>query len=109
MTDFLSLAQGGSQKFGDHFDLAELRPGDELRVVTGHTEYRFAMLDRRDADLTCSRPDRPHTRARIMGCTFGHSSSIKPDHLFCGGNLEFSYQLDGKSMTHRTTAIKAIY
>jgi len=44
-----------------------------------------------------------------MGCTFGRSSSIKPDHLFCGGNLELSYRLKGTAMTHRTTAIKEIH
>jgi hypothetical protein len=44
-----------------------------------------------------------------MGCTFGLSSSIKPDHLFCGGNLELSYQLDGAPMTHTTTTIKEIH
>jgi hypothetical protein len=44
-----------------------------------------------------------------MGCTFGRSSSIKPDHLFCGGNLELGYRLKGAAMTHRTTAIKEIH
>jgi hypothetical protein len=67
------------------------------------------MIGSRDADLTSSRFDRPHARVKIAGCTFGNSSSIKPDHLFCGGNLEFTYELDGQPMVHKTTAIKAIY
>jgi hypothetical protein len=80
-----------------------------LKVVTQHTDYLFGIVDGRDADLECSRADRPSGRVKIMGCTFGKSSSIKPDYLFCGGNLEFTYELDGVAMVHKTTAIKAIY
>jgi hypothetical protein len=109
MADFGSFVESSSARFGDQFDLRELRSGDELRVVTLHTEYIFAMLNDRSADLTTSRPDRPQARVKIAGCTFGASASIKPDHLFCGGNLEFNYELEGQRMTHRTTAIKAIY
>lgn len=106
MSDLSSLAKPG--ELGDEFDLRQLQTGDELRVVTQHTEYVFTMLSDRSADLTTSRPDRPRTRAKIMGCAFGQSSSIKPDHLFCGGNLEFTYELNGQAMTHTTTGIKAI-
>jgi hypothetical protein len=109
MSDFVTFVKVSSEKLGDQFDLRELQSGDKLRVVTEHTKYDFAMLEGRNADLTCSRPDRPHAQVKIMGCTFGQSSSIKPNHLFCGGNLEFTYQLEGLPMTHRTTAIKAIY
>jgi hypothetical protein len=69
----------------------------------------LTILKNRDAILACPQPGRPEGRVRIMGCTFGRSSSIKPDHLFCGGNLELSYRLKGVAMTHRTTAIKEIY
>ena len=109
MADFSFFVESSSARSGDQFDLRELQLGDELRVVTQHTEYVFAMLDDRSADLTSSRSDRPHARVKIAGCTFGASASIKPDHLFCGGNLEFNYELEGHPMTHRTTAIKAIY
>jgi hypothetical protein len=109
MADFGSFVKAGSDELGDQFDLRELQSGDEFRVVTQNTEYVFTMLDDRSAELTCSRFDRPNTRVKIMGCTFGQSSSIKPDHLFCGGNLEFTYELDGQAMTHTTTAIKSIH
>ena len=109
MTDLIRRLKAVADKIGDHFDLQELAPGDELKVVTTHTEYAFKIVEGRIADLACSRFDRPHARVKIMGCTFGQSSSIKPDHLFCGGNLELTYELDGLPMVHKTTAIKAIY
>jgi hypothetical protein len=109
MTDLVRYLKSVAGKIGDEFELGQLQAGDELTVKTKHTDYRFKMVGKRDADLTCSRFDRPHARIKIMGCTFGNSSSIKPDHLFCGGNLEFAYDLDGQPMVHKTTAIKAIY
>lgn len=109
MTDLIRHLKSIAEKIGDQFDLGQLAPGDKLKVVTQHTDYVFTVVEGRDADLECSRADRPSGRVRIMGCTFGHSSSIKPDDLFCGGNLEFAYALDSISMTHKTTAIKAIY
>jgi hypothetical protein len=109
MSDIIAYLKATEEKVGDQFELEQMKAGDELRVATQHTDYVFAMQNDRTADLTCSRFDRPHARVKLMGCTFGQSSSIKPDHLFCGGNLEFTYELDGVPMTHRTTAIKAIY
>ena len=109
MTDLIAYLKASADKVGDQLDLSEVRPGDGLKIVTQHTDYVFTMLNEREADLACSRFDRPHARVKIMGCTFGDSSSIKPDHLFCGGNLEFTYELDGQPMVHKTTAIKAIY
>jgi hypothetical protein len=108
MTDLIRYLKSSADKIGDHLELGQLAPGDELTVLTTHTEYLFKIIEDRIADLTCSRFDRPHARVKIIGCTFGQSSSIKPDHLFCGGNLEFTYELDGVPMTHKTTAIKAI-
>lgn len=109
MTDFIAYLKSSVERLGDHFDLQQLAARDELKVVTGHTEYVFNIVDGRTADLTSSRFDRPRARVKILGCTFGESSSIKPDHLFCGGNLEFTYKRNGVLVTHKTTAIKAIY
>ena len=109
MADWIAYLKGSAGKVGDQLELKQLGAGDELKIVTKNTDYLFVMLNGRKADLTCSRFDRPHARVKIMGCTYGHSSSIKPDHLFCGGNLEFTYELDGQPMMHKTTAIKAIY
>jgi hypothetical protein len=94
MSDIIAYLKATKEKVGDQFELEQLKAGDELRVATQHTDYVFAML---------------HARVKLMGCTFGQSSSIKPDYLFCGGNLEFTYELDGVPMTHKTTAIRAIY
>ena len=108
MEDWLLYLKSAEGKYGDEFDLSQLSPGDVLKVVTQHTDYFFTAITGRDGDLVCSRPGRPSGRVRIMGCTFGRSSSIKPDHLFCGGSLEFTYQLEGVAMTHTTTAIREI-
>jgi hypothetical protein len=109
MTDLIGYLKSAAAKLGDELDLGQLEAGDELKVITSHTEYLFKIMENRFANLSSARRDRPAGRVRLMGCTLGNSSSIKPDHLFCGGNLEFTYQLDGRSMTHKTTAIKAIY
>ena len=87
-------------------DLTTLRPGDTVVVVTNHTAYTFKLLAQTEAMMTTHRPDRPSGRVRINGCTFGASSSIKPDHLFCGGNLEFTHN-DGHEIS-TTTEIRAL-
>jgi hypothetical protein len=99
MKDWLLHLKSTEGKLGEEFDITQLAPGDLLKVVTLHTDYLFTVVDNRHADLVCSRPDRPVGRILLMGCTFGESSSIKPNHLFCGG----------EAMTHITTAIRAIY
>ena len=86
--------------------LAVLCAGDSLQVVTRNTTYTFQMLGPRDAVLSTNRKDRPAGPARLRGCTIGRSSSISPDHLFCGGNLEFLFNSTKK--IHRTTEISAI-
>jgi hypothetical protein len=108
MGDWLRYLQSREGTLGDELDLSQLRPGDIVKVVTRNSDYLLTILEGRDATLHCSEPGRPEGRIRIMGCTFGQSSSIKPDHLFCGGNLELSYRENGVSMTHRTTTIREI-
>jgi hypothetical protein len=107
--DWLHFVKSSRGKLGDELDLSQLKPGDLLKIITRNSEYLLTIGKRREAILDCSQPGRPSGRVRIMGCTFGRSSSIKPDHLFCGGNLELTYQADGVPMTHRTTAIKEIH
>jgi hypothetical protein len=109
MVDWIRFVKSKKGKVGDELDLSQLEPGDLLRVVTKNSEYVLKIVKDRDADLSCAHPGRPNGRVRIMGCTFGRSSSIKPDHLFCGGNLELTYRHKGAAMTHRTTAIKEIH
>ena len=109
MDDWVQYLKSNEGKLGDELELGQLRPGDLLRIVTLNSEYLLTIVTGRDATLVCPQPGRPAGPVSIMGCTFGLSSSIKPDHLFCGGNLELSYQLEGVAMTHTTTAIKEIY
>jgi hypothetical protein len=108
MRDWLRYLQSTEGALGDELDLSQLRPGDFLKIVTQHSDYLLTIVEGRDATLRCSEPGRPEGPIRIMGCTFGQSSSIKPDHLFCGGNLELRYTDAGVSMTHTTTAIREI-
>lgn len=109
MDDWLHYVKSSDGKLGDELDLSQLKPGDVLTVLTVHSEYVLTLGNERDAILACSQPGRPSGPVRIMGCTFGQSSSIKPDHLFCGGNLELNFQRDGMAMTHTTTTINEIH
>ena len=87
-------------------ELAGVRPADRLLVLTEHTAYLLVIRPDGDADLTTNRKDRPSGRVRIHGCTFGASSSIKPNHLFCGGNLEFRH--GDQREIYTTTRIRAL-
>jgi len=104
--DWLARIKANAENGDDEFDLSQLEPGDLLRIVTEHTRYDFVFVAGRDADLRTGREDRPHGRVRIMGCTFGSSTAIKPGHLFCGGRLEFTF--DDGAATYLTSAIKEI-
>lgn len=87
-------------------ELSTLQPDDTLIVVTSHTAYSLRMLGHDEAMLTTNRPDRPSGKVRINGCTFGASSSIKPNHIFCGGSLEFTHN-NGREIS-TTTEIRAL-
>jgi hypothetical protein len=108
MQDWIRFVKSKKGKLGHELDLSLLEPGDLLKVVTRNSEYVLKIGEGREADLSCAQAGRPSGRVRILGCTFGRSSSIKPDHLFCGGNLELSYRVEGAAMTHRTTTISEI-
>jgi hypothetical protein len=88
-------------------NLSVLGAGDSLKITTLNTTYTFQMLGPRDAVLSTNRIDRPSGRARLRGCTIGGSSSISPDHIFCGGNLEFLFNATQK--IHQTSEITSIF
>jgi len=106
MKDWLKHLGDHAQTIGKELDLDSLQPGDLLQVLTLHTIYSLKINSGRDAELVTNRPDRPSGPVLINGCTFGQSSTIKPDHLFCGGNLEF--QFDNKKQIQTTTVIREI-
>jgi len=106
MTDWLKHLQDHAQNAGEELDIDALQPGDLLQVITLHTTYAFKIVEAREAELLTDRPDRPSGPVRINGCTFGQSTTIKPGHLFCGGNLEF--QFENRERIQTTTAIKEI-
>jgi len=106
MKDWLKHLEAHAQSAGEELDIDTLFPGDLLQVLTLHTTYAFKIVEGRDAELLTDRSDRPSGPVRINGCTFGQSSTIKPGHLFCGGNLEF--QFDNGNQIQTTTTIRAI-
>jgi hypothetical protein len=58
------------------------------------------------AQLVTNRPGQPAGSVRIEGGTFGRSRMIKPDHLFCGGSMEFKMEQGERSYT--TSPIEAL-
>jgi hypothetical protein len=106
-SDWMHVVKGHVADAPPEIELRQLLPGDRLRVVTLNTTYDFLIIEGRKAELTTERADRPSGLVRINGCTFGLSSTIKPDALFSGGNLEFVFD-DGR-MTHTTTAIRELH
>jgi len=108
LPDWLEIITEVNDRNGPEIDIGQLLPQDRLIVTTNHTHYGFTIVAGREADLETNRADRPAGRVRLMGCTFGASTTIKPDHLFCGGNLEFTLERDGQRRTHVTTTITAL-
>lgn len=107
--DWLSCLREHSESGAAELDLSDLRAGDILRVGTLNTLYTLRVLDAdRNADMQTDRADRPAGQVRIVGCTFGLSSTIRPNHLFCGGNLELTFIQDGVRMTHTTSSIRTL-
>ena len=109
MDDWMQYLRSNEGKLGAELELSQLQSGDLLTIVTLNSEYFLTIVNGREATLVCPQQGRPSGPVSIMGCTFGLSSSIKPDHLFCGGNLELNYVSKGAAMTHTTTVIKEIH
>lgn len=93
--------------FGDRLDISQLKAGDVILVATEHTSYRLEVTDAEEffVQVSSDRKDRPEREMRLMGCTIGDSSTISPDSLFCGGNLEMNWCEDGELHTFKTTLI----
>jgi hypothetical protein len=104
--DIVAFLHEAKKWIGDELDLGQLQAGDRLLVRTRNTHYLFAMTGQRTAVMSTNRKDRPSGPVQIQGCTFGRSSMIKPNHLFCGGTLEII--CDQGSKTFTTTAIEII-
>ncbi len=106
--DWLKVITEATDANAPAIDITQLQPGDQLIVSSRKTHYKFTMITDRIADLETVRADRPSGRVQLMGCTFGASTSIKPDQLFVGGNLEFTHVREGVQRTHLTTSIVAL-
>jgi hypothetical protein len=108
ISDWEEFASKYGESYAEEFSLQRLSPGDTLLVVTQHTNYVFTVVNRQEAQLRCSRNDRPSGRVRISGCGFGFCHAFKPGHLFCGGRMEFTFLRNKQPTRFRTTAIQAI-
>jgi hypothetical protein len=107
--DWLSQLKAHTTSDHAELDLTGLTSGDLLRIETKNTLYTLRLVDsERSAELITDRADRPSGPVKIMGCTFGLSSTISPDRLFCGGNLELNFLHEGVRMTHTTSTIRTI-
>jgi hypothetical protein len=104
--DWQAFLAGHAAVKQDEISLATVEPGDRILVKTRNTHYLLAWRNADLAELQSSSPRAPSGPVRIMGCSFGLSSSIRPDALFCGGNLEFTYADGEKRWT--TSAIEEI-
>jgi hypothetical protein len=91
----------------DELPLARIAPGDRVLIKTRNTHYLFAWQGADLAVLRASSSKAPAGPVRIMGCSFGMSSSIRPDALFCGGNLEFTHSNGERTWT--TSEIEEIH
>jgi hypothetical protein len=100
---FLRAAEAASLP---EIDLTKLEAGDRLSVLTANTCYIFRITATSQAELSTNRGDRPAGPVQLNGCTFGASATIKPDRVFCGGNLEFILRNQQKIFT--TTKIRAL-
>jgi hypothetical protein len=105
-SDLVAFLETAEKRIGGELDLTQLGRGDRLLVRTRNTTYLFAMTGPRSATLSSDRPDRPSGPVVLRGCVFGQSSTIKPDHLFCGGGLEIL--ANGGAITHTTSPIETL-
>lgn len=101
---FLESLPATSEK---ELPLIAIVPGDRVVIRTRNTAYLFKWKAVDEADLTANDPKAPSGPVRIMGCSFGLSSSIRPDAFFCGGNLEFTHANGDKTWT--TSPIEEIH
>lgn len=106
MPDWISELASHAANGTEELDLTSLKAGDLLIVKTLHTEYCLTMTGNHQAELEAARADRFHGPIQIQGCSFGASSTIKPEAIFCGGNLE--YTSDGGTRTHTTSTILSL-
>jgi hypothetical protein len=90
----------------DEISLSSVEPGDRILVKTRNTHYLLSWQSADHSELRTNSSRAPSGLVRIMGCSFGLSSSIRPDALFCGGNLELTYADGEKRWT--TSAIEEI-
>jgi hypothetical protein len=105
--DWASFVRSLPKSFEKELDLGAVAPGDRILVKTRNTLYLFTWKGGYQAELRTNKRKTPGGLVQIMGCSFGLSSSIRPDALFCGGNLEFTHEEGEKTWT--TSKIDEIY
>jgi hypothetical protein len=105
--DWKALVEALPKSLCEELALTAIAPGDRVIIKTRNTLYLFTWKHTDLAELRADNPKTPAGPVRIMGCSFGLSSSIRPDALFCGGNLEFTHSQGEKTWT--TSPIEEIH
>lgn len=106
-SDWKSFLKSLPASFEQELQLSAIVPGDRVLIKTRNTAYLLAWTGVDTADLRADDAKAPSGPVRIMGCSFGMSSSIRPDAFFCGGNLEFTHSRAEKTWT--TSPIQEIH
>jgi hypothetical protein len=105
--EWQSFLESLPSSFEKELSLASIVSGDRVVIKTRNTLYMFVWKSLDEADLRTNDPDAPAGPVRIMGCTFGMSSSVRPDAFVCGANLEFTHA--GGEKTWTTSPIREIH
>jgi hypothetical protein len=107
LPDWKSFLKSLPESFEQEIALKAIVPGDRVLIKTRNSAYLFDWKDVDEANVRSNDPKAPSGPVRIMGCSFGLSTSIRPDVLFCGGNLEFTHSNGEKTWT--TSPIREIH
>jgi hypothetical protein len=107
LMDWKSFVESLPRTCEEELSLSSIVPGDRVLVKTRNTLYLFTWKGGDEAEVRANDAKAPAGDVKIMGCSFGLSSSIRPDALFCGGNLEFTHSKGEKTWT--TSPIEEIH
>jgi hypothetical protein len=100
--DWDSLIRSISKESSIELDLRWMGPNDRVVVKTQNSIYLLTWLQDGTVEICSNREKGPQGLVQIMGTTFGLSSSIRPDVISCGANLELNYNNGDKTWTTST-------
>ena len=105
--DWKSFVQSLAKDSLPEVELRKMKSGDCVLLKTRNTFYLLEWKTDDLVELRSNKAKAPSGPVQIMGCTFGQSSSIRPDLLTCGANLELTYNNGHRTWT--TSVIDEIH